>query len=737
MLMKYFAGTIIGLASLVAQVSIKVDFRRDVQPIFKANCYGCHGPSQQMNGFRLDRRSDAMKGGTLAMIGKGNSAGSRLYLRLIGNQFGLQMPPTGALNPQQIKIIKDWIDQGAEWPDDASGDAPPPPPDTNAERLMEALRIGDRTGFQNAIKEDPNAANRKGLGGSTPLMYATLYGDAATMRLLLENGADPNFRNDLGATALTWAGGDLEKTKLLVEYGADVNVRSDAGRTPLLIAAGRFGAGQTVRYLLEHGAKPNIQAPGLFAPLSPLSEAAGDESVMRMLIDHGADTKAAGWFPLFVSMQANCAKCVDLLLPTANAEIKNTAMVFLAPPLGTATDIRLLLDHGADANAKDPSGNTILMLAAASDALPVESVKALIVHGADVHARNGEGLTALDFARKRGNTPVVDALVQAGAKASGARVENAAKSPQPAATVRAALQRSVPLLQRNDAIFVQKSGCVSCHNNALTAMSIGAAHKNGLTVDDRAAREQVNKIGIYLDSWRERVIEGEGIPGDSDTISYILLGMAAQNYPADAATDAMAIYLKSRQIPNGQWAILAHRPPLESSNIEVTAASMHAMQLYAPKPLKAEFDKSIQLAMVWLAKAEPKTNEDRAFRLLGLGWAGGNKELIRKAGSELAAQQRPDGGWAQIPTLTSDAYATGQALVALRDSGAIAVTDAAYQRGVQFLMKTQYEDGSWHVKSRAIPIQPYFESGFPYGHDQWISASATNWATLALAPLTR
>ena len=80
----------------------------------------------------------------------------------------------------------------------------------------------------------------------------------------------------------------------------------------------------------------------------------------------------------------------------------------------------------------------------------------------------------------------------------------------------------------------------------------------------------------------------------------------------------------------------------------------------------------------------------------------------------------------------SDAYATGQALVALSQAGAIPVSDAAYKRGVDFLLKTQLADGSWYVRSRAIPLQPYFEGGFPHGNDQWISAAATNWAALAL-----
>ena len=63
------------------------------------------------------------------------------------------------------------------------------------------------------------------------------------------------------------------------------------------------------------------------------------------------------------------------------------------------------------------------------------------------------------------------------------------------------------------------------------------------------------------------------------------------------------------------------------------------------------------------------------------------------------------------------------------------LTDAhvAYRRGAQFLMASQAADGSWHVASRAPKFQPYFEGGFPYGHDQWISEMATGWASIALA----
>ena len=75
-----------------AQAPAAIDFQRDVQPIFREHCVGCHGPTQQLSGFRLDRRADAMRGGSQSDIGPGNASGSRLYHRLIGTTFGTRMP---------------------------------------------------------------------------------------------------------------------------------------------------------------------------------------------------------------------------------------------------------------------------------------------------------------------------------------------------------------------------------------------------------------------------------------------------------------------------------------------------------------------------------------------------------------------------------------------------------------------------------------------------------------------
>jgi hypothetical protein len=120
------------------------------------------------------------------------------------------------------------------------------------------------------------------------------------------------------------------------------------------------------------------------------------------------------------------------------------------------------------------------------------------------------------------------------------------------------------------------------------------------------------------------------------------------------------------------------------------------------------------------------------FHLLGLRWTGAPNDSLQAAARGLIAAQRSDGGWSQLSTLDSDAYATGQALYALAETGTLPTTDPAFARGVKFLIDTQLADGSWFVRSRAIALQPLFESGFPHGRDQWISAAGTNWATLAL-----
>ncbi len=303
--------------------------------------------------------------------------------------------------------------------------------------------------------------------------------------------------------------------------------------------------------------------------------------------------------------------------------------------------------------------------------------------------------------------------------------------------IAAAVTRSLTLLQASGRTWIEKSGCVSCHHQALPAVSVALARTRGFTLDEEAARQRVQATLARFAPDREDLFQnplGIGIIGGGALgAGYALLGLAAANVPPNATTDAMVHFIIVRQLADGRF----HSPdpgrmPLEGSDITATALSVRALQRYAPGGLKDEVSRRIDRARDWLLSTQPQGTEEKSYQLQGFAWADADKSEIAKRVAALTAEQRSDGGWAQLPTLDSDAYATGQALVALNQAGNVPTTSIAYRNGIKFLLKTQFEDGSWLVVSRARGTQPYFESGFPHGTNQFISAAGTAWATSAL-----
>ncbi|MCS6919968.1 MAG: PSD1 and planctomycete cytochrome C domain-containing protein, partial [Fimbriimonadales bacterium] len=99
----------------------KVDFAREVLPVFRASCFPCHGPNRRQGGLRLSNRAEAFKGGISgAVIIPGDAENSLLVKRISSDELGPRMPKgMTALSPEQIETIKRWINEGAHWPDDA------------------------------------------------------------------------------------------------------------------------------------------------------------------------------------------------------------------------------------------------------------------------------------------------------------------------------------------------------------------------------------------------------------------------------------------------------------------------------------------------------------------------------------------------------------------------------------------------------------------------------------------
>lgn len=424
--------------------------------------------------------------------------------------------------------------------------------------------------------------------------------------------------------------------------------------------------------------------------------------------------------PLIGAVLANNPAQVKQLL--ASGANPNEGQFFGAPALHwalrhhNADIVQALITAGADLKATDAGGSTALMWAAYNEAPDSSLVPMLLKLGADPHTKNKKGETALTWAVNRGYTPIAQAL-----RASGATNDSA---------IRDSVEKAVGLLQKSGPGFLKASGCASCHNQSLPQMAWSMARERGMKVDEAVAEQQVKAMVAMFRPLQDALASGKmRLPNPPVSVGYSLLGLAAENYKPDTVTEVTAGVIAREQQPDGSFPVLPGRPPLEDSTFTGTALSLRALQYYGGK----DSQERIERARQWLENAKPSTNEDRVMQLLGMTWAKSSVEKIRAAAKQLRAEQRADGAWSQLASVEGDAYATGQALTALKLSGQLDTNDPAYQRGVAYLLRTQFDDGSWLVRSRSNPFQPYRESGFPHGRHQWISAAGTSWAVMALS----
>lgn len=252
------------------------------------------------------------------------------------------------------------------------------------------------------------------------------------------------------------------------------------------------------------------------------------------------------------------------------------------------------------------------------------------------------------------------------------------------------------------------------------------ARKQGYTLDAAAAKRE-RRITISTGSGNlPGLLNGQGVMGGP---VYMLTALDFDQEPANRFTDGTFHKIAFRQDPDGKWDFRTYRPPSEYSYITATALAVTSLRAYHTPGRAAEINSRIERAGEWLRGQSAFGVEEQAMRLIGLA---ATNSPIDRAVEELLASQRRDGGWSQLPDMVPDAYATGLAIYALHTAAGMKPSAAPYQRGVAWLLKTQFPDGSWYVQTHAHPLQPYFESGFPYGHHQWIAAAGTSWASLAL-----
>lgn len=634
------------------------------------------------------------------------------------------------------------------------------------------LRSGNASRLAGALNAGAAADARDALG-NTPLMLAATYGDAACVETLLGRKASVNATNQAGATALMRAAHSESKVALLLKHGADPNARSALGVSALMVAARVPGNHRTVDLLLAAGADARAaSAAGATALMS--AAAAADPYSVRSLLRHRADVNAnpapgdfgfvfgGGRTALMWAAYRGNLEIVRLLLD-AGADVNAEAVMGTAlsqAAWGNQTPVAaLLLENGANTHHKSRDDSYAALHWASSAEIPDPGlVNLLIAHGADVNAGGGDNIdafmgtlqTPLMLARQRGDTPILRALIGAGATNES---PISARSPEPprrdlpaepgVEVIRAAVAAAVAPLERSalesQANFREhssKQDCTSCHQQYLPSIALGTSRTHRLTDQTRG---EVQLIEMLQNGDRlplEIALEPVFHPEPAHGYGYLLFAYAAEQLPPTDATDAWVHHLACIQAADGRWQNNIPRPPIQTSDVGATALAIRGLQAYPLPGRASEFKERIDRARRWLWTVRPENTEERVYQLLGLAWAGEAASRLQPLATALLGLQSPDGGWAQLPGLKPDAYATAQAVYALRIGAQTPRSEAALRKAVQYLLANQLADGTWHVRRRAFPFQPTMKSGFPHGRDSWISATASSWAVVALSSMT-
>lgn len=622
--------------------------------------------------------------------------------------------------------------------------------------MISAVKAGD-TAEVNRFLQQPGQLSSRDARGNTPLHWAALANDEQLVVRLLAAGADVRATNSIGATALHYGTGSDAIVRDLLRAGAEPSAKTVSGSTPLHTAASRPGSYRSVKRLLDAGAEVDVMRSSSYeiGPMSPLTLAIfyGDPRAARLLMARGASPGGTNGFTP-VAAAAFTGKRDLLAELVARGGAVNFDEKFAGHGLNNAfyaghTHLaKYLVEHGSDLHQPSSFGEKVppMVWSAYTETGDASIARLLIEQGLDVNETTSAGHTALDWAVKRGETPLV-AYLRAQGATNGVPPARAKSIPQNAIPIdatertvalRHSVQRAIDLLQRSsDGFlangFVKRSGCVSCHQQTLPAVAFGRARERGFRLDEASLARQLHTHQASWSKSRDAAYEmTEPLPDFPTTVGYGLFGLKSLGHTSDELTDAMVWYLAKAQLPDGSFPGYDRRPPMEDGQVIGTAMAMGALRHY-PQPIKAvDLEPVFAKGRRWLSRVEPKGPNHQVFRLLGLGWAGAKPSELKRHVRALLEAQRADGGWAPLPGLASDAWATGVTLFTLHEVGGIAADNVHYRRGADFLLRTQFPDGSWFVPSRTWPFQPHFDSGFPHGKDQWISAGGTAWAVLAL-----
>src|ERR1043166_862185 len=166
----------------------------------------------------------------------------------------------------------------------------------------------------------------------------------------------------------------------------------------------------------------------------------------------------------------------------------------------------------------------------------------------------------------------VGLLVLAGASRAGA-----AEPKQ----IRAALDRSLPLIEKGNTGHLENRVCFACHHQTFPVLALSIARTRGVAIDEKLFQKNLKAIAAFLGRNREKYLQGEGQGGQVDTAGSALWTLHLGGWWPDQTTAAVAEYLLLREADKDHWRGGANRPPSEASSFTTTYMALRALDAFA------------------------------------------------------------------------------------------------------------------------------------------------------------
>ncbi|MDP1798376.1 MAG: terpene cyclase/mutase family protein [Planctomycetaceae bacterium] len=312
----------------------------------------------------------------------------------------------------------------------------------------------------------------------------------------------------------------------------------------------------------------------------------------------------------------------------------------------------------------------------------------------------------------------------------GSEILSAAEEASDAA-VALAVDRGLVFLAKDAVKWKADHNCVSCHHAGMVIWAMNVARQQGHTVNGPLLDELTKWIAEAGDG-RSSLPRPESAPKALNTkalwFSLALISAPETLTEAQAGLMRMLPTLRGDQTESGAW---SGWPETRAPMFGPSDGSMTALAAFALIPdakTDAASRGSLTKAVQWLDDTPPDDEwQSTVMRLAVLSRLERPQADRDRYLETIRQKQRADGGWSQNPSLPSDAWSTGQTLMALADAG-VTKADPVVQRGRSFLVRTQQEHGAWPMASR--PTKP---SGEGAKNLIPIIGAGSAWAVIGLA----